>query len=128
MVAAVLEGEIEVHRALGRQRRLVTSSLTFGECWRAFVRARTSGRLTEEGELQARHALQSLLLECVVVPVSDDILERAGRPFPVEPVRTLDAIHLASIQWLSLPVEDVIVVTRDRRVRENAAALGYTVV
>lgn len=128
VVAAILENDADVQRILRGQTRIVTSSLTFAECWRAFVRARVSGRLTEEGEAQARQVLRTLLHECVTVPMTDDVLERAGRPFPIEPVRTLDAVHLASIEWLALPTEDVLVVTRDRRVRENAFALGYTVV
>ena len=127
VVAAVLEGDADVQRALSRHARIVTSSLTFAECWRAFVRARVTGRLTEAGEEQARQVLRSLLHECVSVPVSDEILERTGRPFPVEPVRTLDAIHLASLEWLALLPEDIIVVSRDRRVRENATAMGYAV-
>jgi len=42
------------------------------------------------------------------MPVTDDILVRVGKPFPIEPVRTLDAIHLATAaaltdepQWLT---------------------------
>jgi predicted nucleic acid-binding protein len=61
------------------------------------------------------------------VSVTETILTRAGRPFPVEPIRTLDAIHLATAEALGDPPALVIIVTRDLRVRENATALGYPV-
>lgn len=56
------------------------------------------------------------------------MVTRAGQPFPVEPVRTLDAIHLATIQSLGETPQLVTVITRDQRVARNARALGYAVV
>jgi hypothetical protein len=55
------------------------------------------------------------------------ILTRAGRPFPKEPVCTLDAIHLATAECLGDPPALITIVTRDMRIRENAAALGFLV-
>jgi hypothetical protein len=43
--------------------------------------------------------------------LSDEVLVRAGRPFPVEPIRTLDAIHLASVELLGEPPQLVTIVT-----------------
>jgi predicted nucleic acid-binding protein len=53
------------------------------------------------------------------------VLTRVRRPFPVEPVRTLDAVHLATAELLGEPPQLISIVTRDDRVRENATALGY---
>jgi predicted nucleic acid-binding protein len=47
------------------------------------------------------------------------------RPFPAEPIRTLDAIHLATAELLGEAPQLVTIVTRDERVRANARALGY---
>jgi predicted nucleic acid-binding protein len=55
------------------------------------------------------------------------VLERSGRPFPVEPIRTLDAVHLATAEMLGVPPQLVTIVTRDGRLRDNALALGYSV-
>jgi hypothetical protein len=55
------------------------------------------------------------------------ILERVARPFPIEPIRTLDAVHLATAELLGEPPQLVTIVTRDVRVRGNARALGYAV-
>jgi hypothetical protein len=49
------------------------------------------------------------------------------RPFPVDPVRTLDAVHLATAESIGEPPQLMTMVTRDNRVRENATALGYSV-
>ena len=64
---------------------------------------------------------------CFVVAVTDAVLARVGGPFPVEPVRTLDALHLATAELLGEPPQLVTIVTRDGRVRDNAQALGYAV-
>jgi hypothetical protein len=61
------------------------------------------------------------------VSVTETILSRVGRPFPVEPIRTLDAIHLATAEALGDAPALVTIITRDVRVRDNAAALGYPV-
>jgi len=55
------------------------------------------------------------------------VLERAGRPFPIEPIRTLDAIHLATIELMGETPQLVTVVTRDKRVASNARALGHAI-
>jgi hypothetical protein len=60
-------------------------------------------------------------------PVTDAVLARVRRPFPVEPIRTLDAVHLATAELLGEPPPLTTIVTRDYRVRENAEALGYAV-
>jgi predicted nucleic acid-binding protein len=105
----------------------VTSALTIAEAARAVVRARVGERLTADDERAAIRALRVFERRCYVVAVTEDVIARAGRPFPVEPVRTLDAVHLATAELLSEPPQLVTIVTRDRRVRENAEALGYAV-
>jgi predicted nucleic acid-binding protein len=60
-------------------------------------------------------------------PVDESVWVRSGRPFPIEPVRMLDAIHLATIERLSTALPDLTVVSTDDRVRRNATALGFAV-
>ena len=64
---------------------------------------------------------------CYVVAITDEVLARVRKPFPMEPVRTLDAVHLATADSLGEPPPLVTMVTRDTRVRDNAQALGYAV-
>jgi len=105
----------------------VTSALTFAEVGRAIIRARVAGRLTLDQERAAVTALQVFERRCDVVAVTDAVLLRIRRPFPVEPVRTMDAVHLATAELLGEPPPLVTIVTRDRRVQENARAFGYRI-
>jgi len=56
--------------------------------------------------------------------VSEQVRELAGRPFPVEPLRTLDALHLASALLFMQVYPELQILTYDRRIAENAQALG----
>jgi predicted nucleic acid-binding protein len=105
----------------------VTSALTLAEAGRAIIRARVTGRLTAEQQQAAVRALRTFERRCFVLDVHRAVLDRVRRPFPVEPIRTLDAVHLATVELLSDAPALVSIVTRDDRVRTNAAALGYTV-
>ena len=61
-----------------------------------------------------------------VLPIDDVVLSRVAQRFPLEPLRTLDAIHLATALPHALG-EPVIRVSTDVRLRENPAALGLAV-
>lgn len=126
MLAALLEQDTGARNAL-RGRNRITSALTFAEASRALVRARVVGRLTPPDERAALRWLQAFRRRCDVVSVTDTVLARAGRPFPVEPIRTLDAVHLATAELLGDPPQLITIVTRDVRVSDNARALGYVV-
>ncbi len=74
-----------------------------------------------------RHFWKATLLPCEIIAVSDEVLIRAGGPFPIEPIRTLDAIHVASVELLGESPQLVVCVTRDKRVADNVRALGYSI-
>ena len=126
LLAALLEQDAAARSAL-RGRRRITSALTFAEASRALVRARVAGRLTPADERAGLRWLQGFRRRCDVVAVTDAVLARACRPFPVEPIRTLDAVHLATAELLGEAPQLITVVTRDSRVIDNARALGYAV-
>lgn len=127
LVAALLEHDADALKSLRARARPITSALTLAEAARAIVRARVGERLTPEAERAAVRALWRFERRCYLVAVTDEVLARVKRPFPVEPVRTLDAVHLATAESLGEPPQLMFVVTRDHRVRENARALGYSV-
>jgi predicted nucleic acid-binding protein len=127
LVAALLEHDADALKAVRRSGRKVTSALTIAEAARAILRARVTARLTADEERAAVRALRRFERRCYLVAVTDAVLTRVRRPFPVEPIRTLDAVHLATTELLGEPPPLIVVVTRDVRVRENAEALGYTV-
>lgn len=55
------------------------------------------------------------------------VVRDPGRLFPVEPVRVLDAVHLASIERLASALPNLVVISIDDRVRRNAEAFGLEV-
>ena len=105
----------------------MTSALTLAEASRAVLRARLAGRITAQQQRAALLTLQRFARRCHVVSVTETILAHAGRPFPVEPIRTLDAIHLATAGALGDQPALLTIVTRDSRVRDNATVLGHPV-
>ena len=127
LVAALLEGDTRIVETLQRGTQRVTSALTFAEAGRAIIRARAIGRLTADQERAAVRALRSFERRCFVLDVDRAVLDRVRRPFPVEPIRTLDAVHLATAEVLGEAPSLLTIVSRDDRVRVNAEALGYTV-
>lgn len=128
LLSALFEQDAAAKRMLRRAAGRVTSALTIVEARRATIRARASGRLTVRQERAVARALETFAVRCDLVAITDDVLQRAGRPFPVEPVRTLDAIHLATLEILGEPPALVTVLTRDARIRDNAVASGHAVV
>lgn len=127
LVALLLEGDVAVRRELERAGRRVTSALTVAEARRAVLRARFARRIDEAQERLALASLGALEPHLDLIAVSDAVLARSGRPFPDEPVRTLDAIHIASLDMVGDAASRVTVLTRDARVARNARALGYAV-
>lgn len=103
---------------------VVTSSLTIAESERAVVRAESERLIRAADGQRLRGLLQRASSGWMRMTVSEEILERAGRPFPVEPVRTLDAIHLATALAFTRVFSDLRLLSFDRRLLENARALG----
>jgi uncharacterized protein len=126
VVASLIEGDASAMRTI-RQAHAVASALTFAEVRRTLLRASLAGRLSTEEIAMATTELDRIESTCVVLPIDDVVLARAGRHFPAEPVRTLDAIHLASAELVDDPHARVTLLTRDARIRENAILLGLRV-
>jgi hypothetical protein len=57
-----------------------------------------------------------------------EVVEQSRRSFPCEPVRSLDALHLATALVVRNLSPEVQVLSFDDRIRDNATALGLDVV
>jgi len=125
-VLAWLLGEPSQHRvlaALEAADQVVTSSLTAVECARGLARARADDRITRVEENAALHLLDEATSAWHAIELSDDVMRRAREAFPNEPVRTLDALHLASAILVQSAGIEVTMLSLDDRVRHNASAL-----
>ncbi len=127
LLAAVIENDKDAAASLAADGVLVASALTIAEARRAIVVGRVTGRFGADAERKLVAALNECEGRCDTIVITPDILSRLGRPFSVEPVRALDAIHLASIESLDEDPQNVVVVTRDKRIEANARAMGFGV-
>ena len=84
-------------------------------------------RLNARG-LGARHgnAASAVLARFDFVELSPAVLGRTLEPFPV-PLRTLDALHLASIEYLRGQRAGIELASYDERMLAGARALGVRV-
>lgn len=119
--------ELGVRRALDDADRVVTSALTGVECARALTRARLQSRISAVEELAALQILQRAESTWDVYALTDAVLLRARSPMPGDPVRTLDALHVATMTALRDSVGPLAVMSLDDRIRACAAALGFVV-
>ncbi len=94
---------------------LVASRLLTYELW-ARLHARDLAR--SHGD-----AARQLVSRVGLLELSPAVLERALQPFPA-PVRTLDALHLASVTFLAERGLDVALATYDERLRHAAETMG----
>jgi len=125
---AWLLGDEAGHRVLEVLRRaaLVTASdLALLECDRVLIRAVTLGEMDEVTGADRRALLHAAAAHWHLWRVSSEIVDRARRPFPAEPVRTLDAIHLASALAVRSAVPGVELLSLDDRIRESGRQLGF---
>jgi predicted nucleic acid-binding protein len=109
-----------------RRAALVTASdLTLLECDRVLIRAVTLKEIDEAAAADRRGRLNAAAAHWHIWRVSSDIVERARHPFPAEPVRTLDAIHLASALAARSVVPGVELLSLDDRIRRVGRQLGF---
>lgn len=125
-VLAWLLGEplgADVRSILQAAEFVVTSDLTLIECDRAFHRARSLGELSPERFAELSSELNRLAAGWVMLRLSDEIIERARGAFPEEPIRSLDALHLATALHTVALNPDTALLSHDQRVRRCAQAL-----
>ena len=107
--------------------KVACSRLTLIECRRVIHRAVATARLAEKDAADLRSVLGQAAVTWAILEVSAAVARRAEERFPAEPLRTLDALHLASALLLNESVPGLVVLSTDDRIRNNAAQLGFAV-
>lgn len=116
-----------VRQLLAGAKEVLTSVLTLVETDRVLIRAQALEELEEGDVVDRRRVLARASRHWHLVQLHEEILDRARRPFPNEPLRTLDALHLASALVARTAVPDLVVVSLDSRVRKTGLDLGFEV-
>ena len=113
-----------VRELLANAHIIVASDLTVIECDRVLVRAAALSELTEAEAADRRAYLTAAAAHWNVLRLTGEMVDRARLPFPGEPIRTLDAIHLASALVARSAVASLELLSLDDRVRKTAKRLG----
>jgi RNA polymerase sigma factor (sigma-70 family) len=119
LLRVLLEHDPVTENRIGRFDHFFTSARTLVEVPRALAR---DGRLSTTQWDEAQQRFSSFLLACDIAEIDRAVRDRAALGFPSEPVRTLDAIHLATLVVFGDLFESLVVASTDDRVRGNARA------
>jgi uncharacterized protein with PIN domain len=117
-----------VRAALGEAEFVLASEVTLIECERVLIRATAAGSLGEAVASERRARLSQAAAHWAVLGLTAEVSERARRPFPQEPIRTLDAIHLSSALLARSLVPETRLLSLDERIRSSGRELGFEVV
>jgi len=118
-------GEL-VADTLAQAELIITSDLALIECDRVLIRAVALNELQESDAAHRQARFNAVATRWTLLALDEEIIERARRPFPSEPIRAFDAIHLASAVTARKAVPDVAMLSLDGRVRKAADRLGFT--
>jgi predicted nucleic acid-binding protein len=120
-------GADQVADVLRSADTVVTSELTAAEVGRTLQRLAAAGHLDPSAGARAWEAYTQASAHWHLYGVTDGVLRRARQSFPLEPVRTLDAVHLSTAMLYALDVGPPMVLSTDLAVRANAEALGLAI-
>ena len=125
VLRAVLENGTspEVEAKIAAAPVLITSRLALVESSRALHRLRQLGRVSEDRLADAHREIATLWARCELWELTPAVCEMARQVAPAKPLRTLDALHLATFVLAREKIEDLELVTVDQRLREAAESV-----
>jgi predicted nucleic acid-binding protein len=116
-----------IQASLGNAAEVVTSALTAAEVRCTLRRLAAAGTLTPDARDRAIARFIHASARWIVHRVTDEVLTRTGESFPLEPLRTLDAVHIATAEFHSREIRPTTMLSFDVRVRASAEAVGLAV-
>ena len=105
--------------------QVAASELVILECERALIRSVTLREIDEATAADLRARLHQAASHWQLWRLSPEIINRARLPFPSEPVRTLDALHLASALAVRSEISGMELLSLDDRIRRAGEQLGF---
>ena len=114
----------QVRRKVEASETVITSTITSVETERLLIRAELREVITQADRQRLRGLFARAVTRWGLVGLTDSVRVRAAARFPVEPVRGLDAIHLASALEATELYEEVSVLSFDQRIVDNLEPLG----
>lgn len=111
----------EIERKLRSAATLITSRLSMVEAARAFHRLRLAGERSEAQLADAQRGIAAIWARCELWELTPEVCEMARHVTPGTYLRPLDALHLATFVLARERIENLELLTTDRRLEEAAA-------
>jgi predicted nucleic acid-binding protein len=107
---------------------IMSSALIEVECLRTLDRLRLVDKISPEEIALRREWVYDFVSRIDIVDITAPVLARAAQPLPV-PLKTLDAIHLATAMlWREAEQDELVIATHDEALGLAARAVGFKVV
>ena len=122
VLRAVLEAGTSppVEQRIRSARVIVSSRLSLVESCRAFLRLRAVGGASEERLADAEREIEAVWARCEIWELTRGVCDFARTVAPHKPLRTLDALHLATFLLARRRVEGLELLSVDSRLNEAA--------
>ncbi|MGH7588566.1 MAG: type II toxin-antitoxin system VapC family toxin [Gemmatimonadota bacterium] len=113
----------EIKARLDESDRLVTSRLSLVESARAFLRLRKLDELSEAALADAESAVRSVWMRCEILELTETVCDLAEQVSPGSLLRALEALHLASYVLARRHIDNLELLTVDKRLQGPAEGL-----
>ena len=113
-----------VLNTLNNYEVILTSVLSIIETERALIRAETEELITNGERQRLRGVFYKNSLSWNFLEINESVRNNASKSFPIEPVRSPDAIHLATALEFLLIYPDLVILSFDKRIIDNIVPLG----
>ena len=117
-------GSRDVINLVNKSAAVVSSTLSILETKRSILRAENQRLISAAEASRLIGHFSNTILDWSFIEINEEIRERASLSFPVEPIRSLDAIHLASMLEFLIIFPDLVVLSFDQRIIDNLEPLG----
>ncbi|MCP4626980.1 MAG: type II toxin-antitoxin system VapC family toxin [bacterium] len=105
---------------------IVSSTLSLLETERVILRAINQNLLDSDEGRKLRDLFTETTTSWALIEITKEIREGASQSFPVEPVRSLDAIHLSTALEFLRIYPEMNVLSFDKRINDNIPLLGLS--
>jgi predicted nucleic acid-binding protein len=112
----------DVEAQIRTARVLITSRLSLVESARALLRVRLAGQVPESRLADAERQVESVWARCELWEITPAVCDTAGIVAPGQPLRALDAIHLATFVLARRRIPELELLTADDRLRTAAVS------
>lgn len=113
----------EIEERIAAARALITSRLSLVEAARVLLRLRILAQLPEERLADAAREIDGLWARCEIWELTPAVCDLASQVAPQKPLRTLDALHLATYVLARRHLGDLELLTADERMSDAARSV-----